>query len=153
MTKIPNQKANALLEAVKRYDIRTNRVPEGVFSFAIGTLCIWCTTDDNPGGLWQQVRMLQGQLTKPAALVAYCSLRWSQEQQDLVGLSLQTIASRLSSAELISEAQVENRPEDIAWAKRKLEWLWQQALPGEPMPPIEVEWRRDKPKEDFTDFF
>ncbi|HEY3228187.1 MAG TPA: hypothetical protein VGJ87_03145 [Roseiflexaceae bacterium] len=93
--------------------------------------------------------MIPVQGTKPVEPVAHCSLLRYEHAEDLAALSLQTKAYTLFSVGLISEAEIENRPDDLAWAKRKLEWLWQQALPGEPMPPIVVEWDRDKPKEDF----
>ncbi|HEY3228186.1 MAG TPA: hypothetical protein VGJ87_03140 [Roseiflexaceae bacterium] len=153
MTDIPARQTKAILEAVDRYHIRTNPAPEAVFSFAIGTLTIWCTTEDNPGGLWQQARMHQGQLTKPASGLAYCSLLRREHEENLAGVSLQTNAYDLVNARLIPDAEKENRPEDIAWAKRKLEWLWQQALPGEPMPKIVIESRFNTTREDFTDFF
>ena len=148
-----SRQASAIMEAVKRYAISENPAPEALFAFDIGVLSIWCTPENNPGGLWQQVVMRRGQLTKPCSGLANCRLLRRSHEENLAGLSLQTRAYSLVSAGLISESEKENRPDDLAWAKRKLEWLWQQALPGEAMPPIEVEWSRDKPKEDFTDFF
>jgi hypothetical protein len=78
---------------------------------------------------------------------------YSESTQDIIGFSLQTHASSLAARGLIPHNQIENRPEDIAWATQKLVWLWAQAFPTEPPPHIELEWDRDKPKVDYSDIF
>jgi hypothetical protein len=146
-----------LLAVIEQYDISINPAPDAIFSFDFSTLMIWCMTTDNPGGLWERFpwrRDSLSRLTKQDAVgLAQAMLIYSESAQDIIGFSLQTRASRLAARGLLPRKEIENRPEDVAWATQKLVWLWAQAFPTEPPPYIELEWDRDKPKVDFSDMY
>jgi hypothetical protein len=146
-----------LLATLRDYHIRTNPDPEGIFSFSMSILTVWCTPDDHPEGLWHHCPWFydaMSQLTKKAAVgLAQGLLLYSEDSEDIVGFTLQTHAHFLSNRGLIGRDELENRPEDIAWATQKLDWLWAQAFPTEPPPYIKLEWDRDRPKVDYSDFF
>jgi hypothetical protein len=120
-------------------------------------LGIWCVPSDHPGGLWNQYRWLykpMSQLTKKDAVgLSRSMLIYSESAQDIVGFTLQTHARSLAGRGLLPRTEIENRPEDVAWATQKLVWLWAQAFPTEPPPFIELEWDCDKPKQDYSDIF
>jgi hypothetical protein len=146
-----------LLVIIDQYSISTNHAPEAIFSFQISTLSIWCTPTDHPNGVWNQYRWIHkpmSHLTKKSAIaLAHSMLLYSESAQDIIGFTLQTHASSLAGRGLIPRTEIENRPEDVAWATQKLVWLWAQAFPTEPPPYIELEWDRDKPKVDYSDIF
>ena len=146
-----------LLEIIEHYAISTNPAPDALFSFNISTLTIRCVSTDHPGGLWDQYpwRMDPAKhLTKKDAEgLSTSMLLYSEAAQDIIGFTLQTKARSLSSRGLLPRDAIENRPDDVAWATRKLIWLWAQACPGEPPPHIKLIWDRDKPKYDFSDIF
>lgn len=47
-----------------------------------------------------------------------------------------------------------NRPEDLRWTVEQLAWLWEQAFPGTPLPPVSVtDWQADpSDMEDLADW-
>ena len=146
-----------LLTIINQYDISTNPDPDALFAFDISTLRIWCVPTDHPGGIWDQYPWFDddmSHLTKKAAKgLAHGMLIYSEAAQDIIGFTLQTHARSLRTKGLIAKAEIENRPDDVAWATRKLVWLWAQAFPTEPPPFIRLEWDRDQPKEDYSDIF
>jgi hypothetical protein len=75
-----------------------------------------------------------GAFCKPCAYVA--SVHWGWEEESITHLVLSTGAYALREHQHGSYADVHNRSEDIAWAKRKIHWLFAQA--GVPMPAIRV---------------
>jgi hypothetical protein len=153
------RKTAALMLATKRYDISTNAAPEALFTTGLGSMpwvCIYCTPDDNPGGLWDQLTWHHSelsQLTKPGKGLADCFILWRPDHQDVLALALQTEAHSLKNAGLVDRSAMENRAEDIAWATKKLEWLWHQAVPDEPLPRIILKWRADDPPDTFEDIW
>jgi hypothetical protein len=146
-----------LLEVIGHHDINEDATSDGIFSFDVSVLRIWCYAADHPGGPWSQYRWYASplsQLTKPGArVVAKSMLLFSEAAQDIIGFTLQTDASTLADQDLIAATDVENRAEDVAWATQKLVWLWAQAFPTEPPPSIKLEWDRDQPKVDYSDIF
>jgi hypothetical protein len=144
-----------LLEVIRQHDIKEDTTSDGIFSFDVSVLRIWCHAEDHPGGPWSQYRWFASplsQLTKPGAwVVAKSMLLFSEAVQDSIGSTLHTDASTLADQDLIVAADVENRAEDVAWATQKLVWLWAQAFPNEPPPHIRLEWGRDQPKVDYLD--
>ena len=146
-----------LLAVIDHYDISTNPAPDALFSFDVSTLSIWCVSTDHPGGLWDQFPWRtnpSSHLTKKDAKpLSRSMLLYSEAAQDIIGFTLRTEALALSSRGLLPRDAIENRPDDVAWATRKLIWLWAQACPGEPPPHIKLIWDRDKPKYDFSDIF
>ena len=146
-----------LLEVIRQHDIKDDTTSDGIFSFHVSVLRIWCHVADHPGGPWSQYRWYASplsQLTKPDAwVVAKSMLLFSEAAQDIIGFTLHTDASTLADQDLIATTDVENRAEDIAWATQKLVWLWAQAFHDEPPPSIKLEWDRDQPKVDYSDMF
>ena len=128
-----------LLEAAQEFDIATNPHPAALFEAGPGGLQIWCTPADNPGGPWNRIQMYTGALAQPGAFVG--SVRWQCSREphpSVVNLVLTTMAYALSDAGLVELNEIHNRPDDVAWARQKLIWLWQAAAAVDPMPPIIV---------------
>ena len=125
-----------VLDAARKLDIATNPDPEAIFEAGSGGFQIWCTPDDHPEG-WDDVSMTKGAFSKPCSYAA--SVCWGWDGERITHLSLSTDAYDLSDHE--GEGRhanaYHNRPEDVAWAKEKIGWLFQ--LTGVPFFPIVVE--------------
>lgn len=135
-----HRKMAPLLEAARQLDIATNPAPAALFEAGSGGFQIWCTPEDNPGELWSKVEMIAGAFSKPCEYVASIHWEWSEgDDPAIIGIALSTEAYALRDARLIKASEIRNRPEDIAWAKRKIEWLWQASTAGGAMPPIVVD--------------
>ncbi len=78
--------------------------------------------------------MIAGSFSKPCALVA--SVAWGWDGEEITHLLLGTDAEELRAVKK-RPPRVCNRPEDIAWARQKIRWLFEKA--GVPCPPIRVE--------------
>ena len=129
-----------LLEAAREFDIATNPHPLALFEAGSGGLQIWCTPADNPGGQWEKLEMYAGAFSKPCALVASVGWQWSEgEDPTVTGLWLTTDAYELQRAGWLPGDKGHNRLEDLTWAKRKLEWLWQASRADSEMPPVVIE--------------
>ena len=128
-----------LLEVIRQHDINEDPSPAGIFSFDVSVLRIWCHAADHPGGQWSRYQWFASplsQLMKPGArVVAKSMLLFSEADHEIVGFTLHTDASTLANQDLIASSEVENRPEDVAWATQKLVWLWAQAFPDATTPP------------------
>jgi hypothetical protein len=128
-----------LLDAAKEFYIASNPAPVALFEAGSAGFQIWCTPDDHPGGLWSQVKMIAGAFSKPCEFVADVGWEWSKEENpNIIGIELTTIAYALHDARLLDQKSMANRPDDIAWAKQKIEWLWQASRATDKMPPIKV---------------
>jgi len=126
-----------LLEAAREFDIGGNPHPAALFDARSACVNIWCTPSDHPGGLWAQVEMDAGAFCKPCACVASAYWQWSEgEHPTIIGIRLVTDAYELQRAGLLKTREIHNRPEDLAWAKQKLAWLWQASRAKGPMPPV-----------------
>lgn len=134
------QKSMALLmEAVCRFDIATNPHPAALFEAGPGGLQIWRTPEDNPGGLWKRVGMVAGAFAKPCAFVGGVLWQCSQRKESsAVCLALTTIAYALGDEDLVELDAIHNRPDDIAWVRQKLAWLWQASTAADKMPSVMV---------------
>jgi hypothetical protein len=109
----------------------SNPAPAALFEAGSGGFQIWCTPEDNPGELWSKVEMIAGAFSKPCEYVASAPWKWAEEgEPTIIGIALSTDAYALRDARLIKAGEGHNRPEDIAWAKRKIEWLWQASTAG-----------------------
>ena len=135
-----HRKMAPLLEAARQFDIASNPAPAALFEAGSGGFQIWCTPEDNPGELWSKVEMIAGAFSKPCEYVASAHWEWAEEgEPTIIGIALSTDAYALRDARLIKAAEIRNRPEDIAWAKEKIEWLWQASTAVGVMPPIVVD--------------
>ena len=138
-----------VVQTARFYDIAVKSTPEAIFDPLCLGFNIWCTPIDNPGGDWQKIveHMNSGIFTKPCEFVATVYAEWDDEVENVVAMSLSTDAYALadhlpqtyinSSRPRGNLLSIHNRTEDIAWAKTKTAWLFQQA--GVPCPPIVVE--------------
>ena len=134
---------------VRSLDIGHNPAPEAIFDPLLQGFNIWCTPYDNPGGDWTKITetMIPAAFTKPCEFVATVFAEWDDEVEYVVAMKLSTdayaLADHLQKEYTNSKRprgglhSIHNRPEDIAWAKTKTVWLFQQA--GMECPQIIVE--------------
>ena len=130
---------NHMLEVVRSFDIAHNPAPEAIFDPLIQGFNIWCTPDDNPGGDWQKVtrHMIAAAYTKPCEYVACVFATWDEEAKTIPHFALSTDAYALQDhlpTEYTSYNRLDkghksicNRPDDIAWAMKKIEWVFARA--------------------------
>lgn len=124
-----------VLEMARRLDIATNPDLAAIFEAGTAGFQIWCTPDDQPTG-WQDAHLTAGAFSKPCGYVA--SVCWGWEGETIAHLILTTDAYDTMQAKTDREYYaIHNRPSEIAWAKRKIRWLFKKA--GVPCPPIVVE--------------
>jgi hypothetical protein len=114
-------------------DIAANPAPEALFEAGNSGFQIWCTPDDHPKG-WDDVEMTAGAFAKPCEYVASVWWGWDDATQTITHLYIETDAYAFQD---LGRTPSHNRPQDIAWAKRKIRWLFEQA--GVPCPTIRVE--------------
>jgi hypothetical protein len=74
----------SLLEVAREFDMATNPHPAALFEAGSAGLQIWCTPEDHPGGLWNQVQMDAGAFSKPCEYLASAHWQWSEEEQPTV---------------------------------------------------------------------
>lgn len=148
-TKLNRFQLKRVVEVANLLDIGSNPAPEAIFDPLLQGFNIWCTPNDNPGGDWMKVieYMIPAAFTKPCELVATVFAEWDDEVEHIVAMKLSTdayaLADHLQKEYTNSKRprgglrSIHNRPEDIAWAKTKTVWLFQQA--GMVCPQIIVE--------------
>jgi len=124
-----------VLAMARRLDIATNPEPEAIYEAGSGGFQIWCTPDDLPQG-WSGASLTSGAFSKPCGFVASVSWGWTGER--ITHLLLETDAYDLNRrSQDLQSVNIHNRPDDIAWAKRKIKELFWRA--GVPCPRICVE--------------
>jgi hypothetical protein len=127
-----------LLDAAQKWDIATNPDPQALFEASSAGFQIWCTPEDNPGGVWVEVkyRMTAGIFSKPCAYVGSCYWEW--EEDKVVGIKLETDAYLLRDCWLkgilkyrgkrfFDITSIRNHVLEIGWCINKVRWLWSQA--------------------------
>ena len=140
-----------VLALAHKLDIGSNPSAKAIFETGSAGFQIWCTPEDHPDDPegWNLIldRLIAGAFSKSCALVA--SVGWKWESDQVVGLLLETSAYELEQhlpakfthrrqAVTDTRSTIQNRPVDIAWAERKITWLFAQSGPW-PCPPIFVE--------------
>ena len=142
-----------LLQIVRKYDLADNTDPAAIFDPLIQGFNIWCTPADNPGGDWFAVanQMTQGSWTKPCEFVATVFAVWDGEIKNITHFSLSTssyaLVDHLPQKYISQRSEMRkdncklifNLPTDIAWAKRKAKWIFQQASLATPSFVVEEE--------------
>ena len=131
---------NQTLAVVRALDIAHNGAPEAIFDPLLQGFNIWCIPQDNPGGDWLKVtkHMLAAAYSKPCEYVACIYAAWDEDVENITHLSLSTTAYALQDhipSEYASNKHLSrngrksifNRSDDIAWAKKKTAWLFEQA--------------------------
>ena len=124
-----HRRMKPVLDLARRLDIATNPEPGAIFEAGTAGFQIWATPQDRPRG-WDGVVMTAGAFSKPCEYVA--SVSWGWEGETISHLVLSTDAYALGRSE-----RSHNRRADLAWAKRKIRWLFKQT--GVECPDIRVE--------------
>ena len=130
-----HRRMKPVLDAARKLDIATNPDSKAIFEAGSGGFQIWCTPKDHPLG-WQDVPMTQRAFSKPCSYAA--SVCWGWDGERITHLTLSTDAYDLSDHKGVGRHAnaYHNRPDDLAWAERKIRQLFAQA--GVPMLPIVV---------------
>jgi len=108
-----------VLDLARRLDIATNPSPKAIFEAGMAGFQIWGAPTDHPKD-WDGVVMTAGTFSKPCEYVAAVS--WGWEGETITHLDLSTYVYALGRNE-----PNHNRPADLAWAKRKVRWLFKKA--------------------------
>jgi hypothetical protein len=130
-----HRRMKPVIEMARKLFIASNPEPQALYEPGSAGFQIWCTHEDNPGGFWSDIQMTQGAFPKPAEFVA--SVHWRWDDEAIVGLELSTTAYALADqfpkvfssspiAKKIGKQSIYNRKEDLAWARRKVAYLFQQ---------------------------
>jgi hypothetical protein len=140
-----HRRMKPVLDQARRLDVGYNPTPEALFEAGSAGFQIWCSPKDNPGGPWSEIQMFPGSFPKAVEYVA--SVHWKWNDETIVGLELSTCAYALADrfpgrfsdsliAGRIGMQSVRNRADDIAWAKAKIQALFDLARVR--MPAIEI---------------
>ena len=130
-----HRRMRPVIEMVRKLCINSNPDPQALYEPGGAGFQIWCTPSDNPGGCWSDIQMTSGAFPKPAEFVA--SVHWRWDEEAIVGLDLSTTAYALADqqpevfssspiAKKLGNQSIHNRKEDLAWARRKIAYLFQQ---------------------------
>lgn len=146
-----HEKMKPVLAMARTLDIASNPDPGAIYEVGFGGFQVWCTSNDHPDG-WDDVPLSKGAFSKPCSFVA--AVGWGWDGETITHLQLQTRAYDLWSrrpdmyhnyafgyAPIYPNQQrisIDNRPEDVEWAKSKIIQLFR--LAGVPCPPI---WIRE----------
>lgn len=133
-----HRRMKPVLDLARKLDIATNPDPTAIFEPLSAGFHVWCTPDDKPRG-WEHVTLCAGAFIKPCGFVADVFWGWDDETDTITHLELETDAYDLGRATRLPK-NVHNRPADIAWAKKKIRWLFKKA--GVECPPVKVEKRK-----------
>ena len=141
-----HRRMEPVLDKARAFDIATNPDPRAIFEAGSGGFQIWYTPEDHPKG-WEKVQLVAGAFSKPCGYVASVHWGWGEgaDAEQITHLVLSTSAYDLRDSGAApstlrrrsGDESIENRPADLAWARRKIRWLFAQA--GVPLPPIIVD--------------
>ena len=126
-----HRRLKPILDLARRLDIATNPEPEAIFEAGTAGFQIWAIPTDHPEG-WEGIVMTASAFSKPCEYVA--SVSWGWEGETITHLLLSTDAYALERKDI---KRIHNRSADLAWAKRKVRWLFKRA--GVKCPPIQTE--------------
>lgn len=140
-----HRRMKPVLDQARKMDVGCNPNPQALYEAGSAGFQIWCSPADNPGGDWKKVKMFPGAFPKAAEYVA--SVHWKWDDETIIGLELSTCAYALADRfpEVFSESpiatrlgkqSIRNRPDDLAWARRKIQSLFD--LAGVSLPTIYV---------------
>jgi hypothetical protein len=120
-----------VLDLARRLDIATNPAFEAIFEAGCSGFQIWCIPVDHPKG-WENILMTAGAFSKPCEYVA--SVRWGWGGDPGSAPVITHLVLTTDAYALERSPRNHNRPADLAWAKRKIRWLFKRA--GVHCPPI-----------------
>jgi hypothetical protein len=134
-----NMRLAPVIALARQLAIATNPMPAAIYEAGSAGFQIWCTSENNPGGLWTQISLDKGAFSKPCAYLASVSWKWGEGKDDerIIGLSLSTSAYALQDAGLLPKCAIRNRLADVTWAKEQTLKLF--ALAKIDPPPFHLE--------------
>lgn len=121
-----HRRMRPVLEKARRLDISQEPAPKALYDPLLSGSNIWCTPDDHPAG-WEGVKMDAGAFSRPCEYVATVTWGWTDERITHVELETEAYALRDRDQGRRPMRFYRNRTEDVAWAKAKVEWLFQLA--------------------------
>lgn len=140
-----------VLEATRRWDVLTRRYPRALYRAIDDGFRIYATADDRPSG-WGPIALPTPEGgCKPAVTLATVRWGWNDDESRprVVRLDIETDAWYLADRRKTTLAEVHNRGEDLAWARRQAGWLFLQA--GVRMPrPVEFSLQTAAPQRGVT---
>jgi hypothetical protein len=143
---------------VEQYHVFRRPSSASRFSFSLSCIGVWCLPNNHPGGLWDSFEFYRYPETSDnpsrAQEVGDFYPILDADEHTIMSFIIQTKALPLKNQNLLPADAVLNRPEDLRWAVEQLAWLWDQAFPGTPLPPVSVtDWQVDpSDAEDFADW-
>jgi hypothetical protein len=124
-----------VLELAKQLDVSKSADPRACFDPGNGGFMIWALPHDKPTG-WDNVIMDTGAFEQPCEYVASVTWGWESPPGAQKNIGLEEITHLVLSTDAYALAEMHksvpsnfyhNRPEDLAWARAKIAWLFQQA--------------------------
>jgi hypothetical protein len=128
------------------------------FSYDFGSIRIWCLPHNHPGGLWNvfDFSKYPASPNNPSRARGLGDVYpiLDADGHTITAFVIQTEALPLKNQDLGPDDAILNRPDDVRWVAEQLTWLWEQAFPGTPLPPVSVtDWKPDpSDTEDFADW-
>jgi hypothetical protein len=154
----PHASRDHLKTVTDQYDVTRQPGPLSRFSYDFGSIHIWCLPHNHPGGVWDSFNFYKDpdNPNNPSRAKglgdAYPIL--DADGATITAFVIKTKALPLNNQNLLPDDALLNRPDDVRWAAEQLAWLWEQAFPGTPLPPVSVtDWQADPSDlEDFADW-
>jgi len=146
-----------LKSVIERYHAMRQAGPLSRFTYSFGSIGIWCLPHNHPGGLWNSLDFNRHTTpTHPSGIEGLGNVYpiLDADEQIITAFVIKTKALPLNTQKLLPDDALLNRPEDLRWVVEQLTWLWEQAFPGTPLPPVSVtDWQVDpSDAEDFADW-
>ena len=147
-----------LKRVVERYHVTRQPGPLSRFSYNFSSLSIRCLPHNHPGGLWDSFDFARGphgpyNPSRAQGLGTVYPIL-DADEQTITAFVIKAKALPLNNQKLLPDDALLNRPEDVRWTVEQLAWLWEQAFPGTPLPPVSVtDWQADpSDMEDLADW-
>jgi hypothetical protein len=148
-----------LKTVAERYHVMRQPGPLSRFTYNFSSIDLWCLPHNHPGGLWDWLDFNRHKTPNNPSGAEGLGDAWpilAADERTITAFVIQTKALPLLSQQLLPEdtAALLNRPDDVRWTLEQLRWLWEQAFPGTPLPPVSVtDWQADPSDlEDFADW-
>lgn len=116
-----------VLQLAQRLDVGANLDQEALFDARSSVINVWCTPDDHPDDTyWDQLegQITKGAFVKEAEYVGGITWEWSNE---IGTLKLYTTAYLLNDQQVLKLSGTKNRPADIEWVIKKVQWIFKTA--------------------------
>lgn len=141
-----NQEIKTMLAFVRGLDIGTNPEPAALFDPLIQGFNIWCIPSDHPGGDWDNIikHFDAGAYSKRCEYVG-CAFYDSETGSMTLTTDAYALRDHMpqkyhygwtTKGRLGELESTHNRPDDIRWARAKVEWVFSEL--GIPCPEIVI---------------